>query len=627
MNIEFQCGGLILLVIIMLLFIKEKKLGITNSKLFFFALISCIVCEVFDIASIIAIHEAVYNGFSDIITKITCKLYLCSLVLQGYQGFLYASSEALYAKRNKRTKIFCLIFFILGEIAILTNEISYYMDGRTVYSYGPSTKITYAIAVVFITLTIWTAFKYREGLMKRRRNAMLIWQGCWLLAAIVQFIFPQLLLVGFAAAVGMVILYAELENPNEFTDRGTGLFTPNAMKMFVKDMFLREKKFSAIFFKAKFVYETAEYEIEQAVTQRIVKAIGRLGEEPAFKLDDNLYAIIYEDEKELQKKFEILKKMADSVTDVKADGMYILIPDSSVFESYEEFFLFQRYYEDAGPGIITVDEATIEKIRKRENTRIFIDNALRDDRVQVFYQPFFDTKKGYYTVAEALVRVFDENGRIVPPMEIIPIAEENGQIMPLGIRIFEKVCEFLEKGEAQKLGIEYIEVNISAAQFDHENPYLFVTEIMRKHNIKAEWINLEITETASNDLKHVLLLNMNKLISEGIEFSLDDFGTGRSNLDYFVNMPVKNIKFDYSFTQGFFTNDKIKQVMTGMTDILHNMNMHIVSEGIETKEQMDAMIDLNIEYIQGYYLSKPINEIEFIEFLKEKNKEYVGSYI
>ena len=150
---------------------------------------------------------------------------------------------------------------------------------------------------------------------------------------------------------------------------------------------------------------------------------------------------------------------------------------------------------------------------------------------------------------------------------------------------------------------------------------------MKKHNIKAEWINLEITETASNDLKHVLLLNMNKLISEGIEFSLDDFGTGRSNLDYFVNMPVKNIKFDYSFTQGFFTNDKIKQVMTGMTDILHNMNMHIVSEGIETKEQMDAMIDLNIEYIQGYYLSKPINEDEFIEFLKEKNKEYVGSYM
>ena len=187
------------------------------------------------------------------------------------------------------------------------------------------------------------------------------------------------------------------------------------------------------------------------------------------------------------------------------------------------------------------------------------------------------------------------------------------------------MCEFLATGKAQALGIEYIEVNISVAQFDTNNPYAFVIDTIEKYNVKPEWINLEITETASNESKNLFLHNMNKLIAAGIEFSLDDFGTGRSNLDYFVNMPVRNIKFDYTFTQGFFTNDKVKQIFTGMVDVLHNMDMTIVSEGVETKEQMSAMIDLGVEYIQGYYFSKPICEQDFLEFLRKNNRIEVNS--
>lgn len=622
MNIEFQCGGLILLSVLLVIFLKEKKLQVVNSKLFFVAILSCIICVLFDIASIIFIHEAVYNGFSDTITKIICKVYLGTLILQGYQGFIYASSEILYAKRYKRLKVFYLIFFAVSEFAIMLSDISYYMHGRTVYSFGPAAMITYGSALVLVASTIFIAFKYKSGMMRRRRNAMLIWQGFWLLAAVVQFIFPELLLVGFASAIGMVILYAELENPNEFMDRETGLFTQNAMNVFVKDKYRAHKKFSAIYFKVKFVSDTVEYETESSVTRRIVRALGKLGKEPAFKLDDNLYAIIYDTEVEMMKKFAVIKDLKAKATDIKAEGVYMLVPDSMIFNSSDEFFKFQRFYGNSESGTIIADEETIGKIRKIESTRIFIDKALQDDRIKIYYQPFYDTRKHRYTVAEALLRIFDEDGNVIPPMDIIPVAEENGQIVPLGIRIFEKVCEFLSKGEVQTLGIEYIEINISAAQFDTDNPYTFVLDVMDRYNIKPEWINLEITETASNR-KHILLSNMNKLIEKGIHFSLDDFGTGRSNLDYFVTMPIRNIKFDYSFTQSYFTNDRVKHVMAGMADITHRMHMNIVSEGVETKEQMLAMKDLGVEYIQGYYFSKPVCEEDFMKFLREKNQLYI----
>jgi EAL domain-containing protein (putative c-di-GMP-specific phosphodiesterase class I) len=109
---------------------------------------------------------------------------------------------------------------------------------------------------------------------------------------------------------------------------------------------------------------------------------------------------------------------------------------------------------------------------------------------------------------------------------------------------------------------------------------------------------------------------MEKLIEMGVTFSLDDFGTGRSNLDYFVSMPARNIKFDLSFTQGYFTNTRTRQVMKGMVNIVHDMDMKVISEGVESKEQFDAMVSLGIDYIQGYYFSKPIPAPDFIEFLK-----------
>ena len=133
-------------------------------------------------------------------------------------------------------------------------------------------------------------------------------------------------------------------------------------------------------------------------------------------------------------------------------------------------------------------------------------------------------------------------------------------------------------------------------------------------------INLEITETAAAQNREIMLSNMSRLIENGVTFSLDDFGTGRSNIDYFVNMPVKTIKFDHSFTRGFFDNEKLRYVMTGMIDIFHMLNMSIVAEGIETEEQMNVMKSMGVEYIQGYYYSKPVPEEEFLRFLRNGNK-------
>ena len=272
-------------------------------------------------------------------------------------------------------------------------------------------------------------------------------------------------------------------------------------------------------------------------------------------------------------------------------------------------------------GDVFADEELVEKLREQNSTKELINEALQDDRVEVFYQPIYSVVEKRFTAAEALVRIRDKEGKIVPPGKFITVAEENGQIIPLGIRVFDKVCRLLSKKEVQKFGLKHMEVNVSAAQFDHENPAKFIIEHLDKYQLNPDLINVEITETAASENQKIMLDNMNKLIENGVTFSLDDFGTGRSNIDYFVNLPVNIVKFDYSFTRGFFENEKIKPVLVGMVGIIHKMNMRVVVEGIETKEQLEVMIGMGVDFIQGYYFSKPIPESDFVEFLIQNNKE------
>ena len=621
MNIELQCCALFIIFTISVMFHREKKLDLMNRRLFQRAIYACFACLVFDILSVVLIDMSVYHGFDPGITRIVCKLYIMLLVLQGYFGYVYVSTNLLPREKiwAKAARMTYHAIFGAGEVLMLVLPIDFTANGRIVYSFGPSTTIAYLLSAVYIISTIVMTLVCKKKMPGRRFIAMLLWQGIWLLAAVIQFIVPELLLVGFASSFGMVILYIQLENPSEYIDGSTGLFTTNALSAYVNDKYKFGKRFSMFTAKIHYLTNYVDYNMEQAAVMRTSRALVNLGPEPAFRIDDDTFCVLYDDKDRMFEKAADIKRQKDGVTDLPAKGTYLLIPDSLIIKGPDEFFRFLHTYLESEQEILVANKDMVDKLREQNRVKSMIDEALREDRVEVFYQPFYNVRESRFNVAEALVRIRLDNGEVVYPGAFISVAEENGQIIPLGLRVFEKVCQFLSGKEAQKYGLEQVEVNISAAQFDHENPAKFVMDRIDQYNIEPGTINLEITETAAGENRDVMITNMERLIRKGVTFSLDDFGTGRSNIDYFVNMPVKTIKFDYTFTHGFFTNEKIKHVLTGLVDVVHKMNMNVVIEGIETEEQMKVMKDMGVEFIQGFYYSRPIPENEFIEFLARNN--------
>lgn len=270
-------------------------------------------------------------------------------------------------------------------------------------------------------------------------------------------------------------------------------------------------------------------------------------------------------------------------------------------------------------NVMSAAELTLKNsFRLSRNLDKIIERAIANGNFKIYYQPIYSIEKQRFTSAEALLRLIDDEYGFVPPDIFIPAAEKSGAIHRIGDFVLEDVCRFIGSPEYKKLGLEYIEINLSVAQCMQTDLADKVMDIVRRYGISPSQINLEITETAANFAQNIMTSNVDKLISEGISFSLDDYGTGYSNIKSVASLPLSIVKLDKTFADEM-SNSKMQSVLKDTIRMLKNLDMHIVVEGIETKEMLQHFNDLKCDYIQGYYFSKPIPEKDFIEFIFARN--------
>ena len=167
------------------------------------------------------------------------------------------------------------------------------------------------------------------------------------------------------------------------------------------------------------------------------------------------------------------------------------------------------------------------------------------------------------------------------------------------------------------MGLDYIEVNLSVVQCMQNNLADSIISLADTHEVDSRKINLEITETAAAERPIMLIKNMKMLVENSYSFSLDDFGTGYSNISSMVDMPLDIIKFDKSIIDRARTSRDGKILLESLTAMVKKMGKRIVAEGVETEEQLHELEAMGIDYIQGFYFSKPLPSEKFIEFVND----------
>lgn len=627
MNISIQICGLFILSLILIFFIQQKKLRLKTTNAFFLILIVAIVSLCLDILSIVALNTP---ALPDTFIKAVCKLYLTSLIGVGYSGINYVYVD-IYSTRHKwykTLKYSYLSLFILGGLTIFILPINYICDPdkSLCYTFGPSVIATYVMAVFFILSIMSIAFLQRQNMNQLRNEAVEIWMTLWICAAAIQFVNENFLIVGYASAIGVSIIYILLENPQTNIDRQTGLFNQGALIQYIRQLYEEKDTFSAIWFIIdnsfqRHVDNSSSHSIDIEISSFLSESTDGI----VFKNSEDEYILIFKNDTTALSHLELIEKRMKQGwgkdRQIIVPYNYIYISRSDIVDNYSQLLHLTRFarinhngYVEGNHIIIT--ENIVNDMNTFISTEAFIRDAISDDRIEIFYQPIYSTKDSAFTAAEALVRIRDKEGNIIPPGRFIDVAEKNGSILQLGEIVFEKVCSFIENNDMKKMGLHYVEINLSVVQCAYENLADTFISIMEKHNIEPGYINLEITESASTNAKRTLLNNMKTLINYGVNFSLDDFGTGQSNLNYIIDMPVVIVKFDRQMSMAYFENDKAKYVMDAAMHMIHGLKLQIVSEGIETEEQYREMERLGINYIQGFYFSKPLPEQEFIHFLK-----------
>ncbi len=630
MNIQTQCCGIVVLIVLLLFYRRQDKVKLNTEKAYLRAFCVTVLSITMDILSIVAI---VYGEYLPIhFVKWVCKTYLVTMIGVALSSLLYIYAD-LYSQNGKyRTfvrKYIAIALLGVCMIYALPIHIHYSGEANDIYTYGPSTIATYLFAISFVIMNTYSMIKHRERINAGRREAVFVWMAVLIVAAVTQFIFQEILVIGYAFAIGIMVLYLKLENPEQNLDRRTGLFNQNAFVEYTQQLFVEGRAFSllSLYFERLF-----QQNVQEDINERLIMELSRyLLDIPgvrAFKNAEDEIVLLSEDLECINRMIEELKIHfndqwgKDKAVVLRLHG--ICIPDIGILANGKDISYFLRYIRENSTRytedyFLTVQPSMVDDMYEERLTEQLILSAIEEERFEVFYQPIYSTREHKFTCAEALVRMRDERDTLIPPGEFIGVAEKNGLIIRLGEMVFEEVCRQLHQRGPAEYGLHYIEVNLSMMQCTYLNLADDFIGIMQEYKIDPSWINLEITESASLEAKHILEANMKKLMDFGVRFSLDDFGTGQSNLNYIVDMPVDIVKFDKSMTESYFENGKAKYVMGAAMHMIQGMNLAIVSEGIETKEQFETMCELGIQYIQGFYFSRPLPREEFWDFLMEEN--------
>jgi len=240
--------------------------------------------------------------------------------------------------------------------------------------------------------------------------------------------------------------------------------------------------------------------------------------------------------------------------------------------------------------------------------------AIENEDFEVLYQPIVSLSDGSLRAVEALARWRHPELGPIPPSRFVPLAEEIGWIDALGEQIMRKACTEIK--ECTELGDFKLSINLSCLQFANKDLVDRLTRILIDTHFPPAKLKLEITESVFFEYQDIAIEMLNQLRSIGIETDIDDFGTGYSNFGYLVRLPVSTLKIDRSFVSMMQENDANREVIRTVIALARNLGLQVVAEGIETKEQRNALASLGCDFGQGYLFAKPMSAVDLREYLE-----------
>lgn len=636
-SLSFDIAALLILALLLISCIVRKMTSGTPNRLFLAFISFNLLATVFDIWAVALDNAGSTNRFA-LHTAHTAYLIVHTFTVPVYALFVISLTDTWHKIRKSlfiQIVLWAPLLVVLA--ALLTNPATqkmFLVDGG--YQRGEWFFLIYIAVAVYLFFVVGYMIWYRDLVERSKIIAVMSYIPIGITAMVVQMVSPATLVEMFSAAVSLLLMSIGVQKPEEIVDTDTRFMKYSAYATDMNRNYRNAKSVDIVMLNIgsfSSINTMMGYDFAMLVLSDVVARIRKVNRKldnkgELYYLDRGRFRMVFNEKdresavKAAEMLVESLKEKSDfNNLDVSLNPFVILarcpeeIPDFKTLMSFGMDFHEKLKYEGR---VMHVDEVYHKGMFEiQNNIDDIIEEALEFKRFQVYYQPIYSVEKGRFVSAEALLRLFDPTYGFISPEILVTAAERSGAIHRIGDYVLEEVCSFIASEDFRKLGLAYIEVNLSVTQCMRVNLAEKVMAIMGKHRVSSEFINLEITETAASHTQEIMAENLNKLTRAGISFSLDDYGTGYSNIKRVIQLPLKIIKLDKTFVDEQ-DNPKMRVVLKNTVAMLKDMNMEIVVEGIETQEMLDFFTDLQCDFIQGYFFSKPLPKPEFINFLKSQ---------
>ena len=619
----------------------------TENRFFIAVTIICLLTTVMDIGMESSYAAPPIEPSRMVFAYIFSYAYLIFRQVTGvsYILYIFVSSGTLDRIQN-RFRILCLILpFILTCIVIFSNHFTHKVFSITAaegYSRGPHMVALYVISYLYAMFGIIYLCRMRRYLGTARWLAILSMYLFMVVCVLLQMLMPGILVEMISSALALLLVHLIVHWSKDFATT-MGVYSWYEFREIAQRLAITKRTSSILILRFVNANEVRTTYGENRFNDYIRKTVNQIKHLISQKTYD--YRIYYHTSGSLtvifggkgidiERDYPELIEMwtgnnaSDAYTMRLGVRMCSLDYPTERMSSEEDLtgfsFIFPQYmYRDElyFRGERAIGNKGYEMYRKLP---AILSEGIRENRFEMYYQPIYDVKEGKYRSAEALIRLNDPQYGFVPPGLFIPSAERRNMILPIGHFVLDAVFRFAARPDFEELGLHYIEMNLSVEQLLQDSLVSEIQEIQERYGISSMRINLEITESAAGIQSKIGLENISQLHNRRFTFSLDDFGTGYSNIQRAVELPLTLVKIDKSIIDKAET-PRGESMIRSTIQMMHDVGFRIVGEGVETEAQFRILEQLGCDYIQGYYFAKPMNEDDFVEFLKVHNSTPAGS--
>lgn len=627
-NIDFEIASLVFLLVLSIIYLSRKNDFGTHTRIIHYYWISTILSICLNILTCYTIAE--YESFPLGINYFLNAAYLSSqCILPVFFGaYVYSLVETTTHLKKQTLILFSIPSFIANLLTISSVRTGavFYFDA-TGYHHGPLFLCLYINIAFYVISALGVALYPKNNLHKKQRIMIFALVLLAILPIMVQFFLPTCLLTGLGTTLTVFIMVLTNDSMITFKDATTGALNREAFLMCIHNYTedrIPVQIYAIALDNFKIVNEMYGMEGGNLLMQMLATELqNEYDESQVFRFSGDIFTIVLEEKSESIKELARINRILNSTWHLNDSDVHLTAciglthsidyKDSGLLEAIEYSVTCAK---ELGKGrFFEVNEAAAKAMERRSAIEQAIMENIAANTFEVHYQPIFDTQAMRFHSMEALARLHVDGFGYVSPEEFIKIAENNGTILKIGLLVLEEVCRFIKEYNLKERGIDYVEVNLSVVQCTQEGIVQDILSVIEKYQIPPSMINLEITESATASSQKVLIRNMARMALSDLTFSLDDYGSGYSNVNYLVDLPFSIVKLDKYIVWAAFEKITSRKILENTVTMFKYINLKIVAEGVEDINMAKTLTRMGIDYLQGYYFSRPVPKEKVIQLL------------